>query len=87
VIVRLYAHHRLSRQIQTGVPDQRRLSGSLGSASFILVIGDRLEPIDRGAVQPFLDRDMAHRGGGGGTVPMFLAGGEADDIARADHLD
>src|SRR5882724_524876 len=53
----------------------------------ILRVADLLHPIDRTAVECFLNGDMAHRRGAGRAVPMLLAGFEPDHVAGTDFLD
>jgi hypothetical protein len=59
----------------------------LGALAGVVVVRDMLQPINRRAVELFLDRDMAHRRGRRRAMPMPFAGLEPDDIAGADFLD
>src|SRR5579871_6562146 len=58
-----------------------------GGYFFVLIVGDFFEPVDGFSVEFFLDGDVGHGGGGGGAVPVFLAGGEPDDVAGAEFFD
>src|SRR4051794_4475854 len=53
----------------------------------VLLLAHLFHPLDRTAVQCFLDGDMRHGGGGRGAVPVLLPRREPDDIARPDLLD
>ena len=57
-----------------------------GSA-LVLLVANLLHPFDRLALERLLDGDMGHGGGRRRAVPMFLAGSEDHDVARADLLD
>jgi hypothetical protein len=46
-----------------------------------------LHPVDHLAVFLFLNGDVGHGGGGRGSMPVFLAGREPNDIAGPDLLD
>ena len=46
-----------------------------------------LHPVNHLSVFVFLNRDMGHGGGGRGSMPVFLAGREPDDITRPDLID
>src|SRR5690348_16432290 len=52
----------------------------------ILLVADLLHPIDRRAVELFLDGDVAHGRGRRGAVPMLLAGRDPDHITGANVL-
>src|SRR5438876_2688985 len=47
----------------------------------ILFVADFLQPVDRLAVEPFLNRDVRHGGGWRSAVPMLLARRDPDHIA------
>src|SRR5437764_12935788 len=53
----------------------------------ILFVADLLHPVDGLAVEPFLNRDVRHRSGRCGAVPMLLARREPDHIAGSNLLD
>ena len=53
----------------------------------VLLVSDVFEPVDDFAIEAFLDGDVGHGGGRGGTVPVFFARGEPDDIAGMDFCD
>src|SRR5207244_3700947 len=55
--------------------------------ALVVLIADVFQPLNRLAIELFLDGNVRHRGRERGTVPMFLAGSEPDDIARPDLLD
>src|SRR3984885_16143808 len=62
-------------------------AGRDGSSAAVRLVADLLHPIDRLAVEPFLDGDMAHRRGRRRPVPMLLPRRKRDDVARTDLLD
>src|SRR3984885_13953027 len=62
-------------------------AGRDGSSAPVLLVADLLHPIDRLAVEPFLDGDMAHRRGRRRPVPMLLPRRKGDDVAGPDLLD
>src|SRR3982074_3070880 len=53
----------------------------------ILLVADLLHPIDRFAVEGFLNGHVRHRGRGGCPVPMLLAGRKPHDVPWPDFLD
>src|SRR3954454_1667646 len=53
----------------------------------VLLVTDLFHPVDGLAVERFGDRDVCHRRGGSGPVPVLLARLEPDHVARPDHLD
>ena len=53
----------------------------------ILLVAYFFHPVHSLAVELFLDGDMCYGGGRGGTVPMFFARCEPDDVTRPDFLD
>ena len=53
----------------------------------ILFVGDVFHPVDDFAVELFLDGDVGHGGGWGGSVPVFFVGGEPDYVAGAEFFD
>src|SRR3954447_11568255 len=53
----------------------------------VLLLAHLFHPLDRTAVQCFLNGDMRHGGGGRGAVPVLLPRRKPDDIARPDLLD
>src|SRR4051794_27923965 len=54
----------------------------------VLVVGDVVEPGDDLAVLVgFLHGNVSHEPGGGGSVPVLLAGLDVDHVARTDLLD
>ena len=57
-----------------------------GDLCTVLRVGHFLKPIDGFAVEGFLDGNVGHGGGGGGAVPVFFAGREADDITGMPSL-
>ena len=57
------------------------------STSPILFVADLLHPVDRFAVQRFLNGDMSHCGRRRSAVPMLLTGRKPDHIAWPDLLD
>src|SRR5665213_1097346 len=50
----------------------------------VLLVGHLLHPLDELAVEHLLDRDVSHRRGGRGTVPMSMARRAPNHVARAD---
>src|SRR3954453_21508599 len=56
-------------------------------ADAILFVADVLHPLDRRAVERFLDGDMRHGCRGGRAVPMLFAWLKPDHVARADFID
>src|SRR5207249_1181551 len=57
------------------------------NSELVLFVADFFHPIDRLAVQRFLNGDMRHRGRRGRTVPMLLVRRKPDHIAGANFLD
>src|SRR5207248_3059417 len=55
--------------------------------SLILFIRNLFHPVDRLAVQRFLNSDMSHRGRRCRAVPMLLAGCKPDHITWPNFLD
>src|SRR5262245_3377459 len=55
--------------------------------SVVLFVGDVLQPVDRFAVEFFVDGDVRHGGRRRRSVPVFLAGRDPDDIAGHDLFD
>ena len=53
----------------------------------VLFISNVLHPVNRLAVQRFLNSDMRHRGRRRSAVPMLLTGREPDHIAWPNFLD
>src|SRR5262245_60625531 len=53
----------------------------------ILFVADLLQPLDGLAIEPFLNRDMRHRGRRRRTVPVFFSRREPDDVAGTDVFD
>ena len=53
----------------------------------VLFVGDLLHPVNDLAVESLRDSDVRHGRGGGGSMPMFFARREPDDIAGMDCLD
>src|SRR4051812_8937105 len=53
----------------------------------VLFVADVLEPVDRLAVERFLDGDVRHCRCRRCTVPVFFSGLEPDHVARANLLD
>jgi hypothetical protein len=51
-----------------------------------LFVADLFHPVNRLAVELFLNGDVRHGRGGRGTVPMFLARRKPDDVAGMDFL-
>src|SRR5574338_40250 len=52
----------------------------------IFLVADMLHPLDRRAVQRFLDRDVSHCRGVGRAVPVLVVRRAPDDVAGADFL-
>ena len=63
------------------------VTGSLGLPSPILLIRHIFHPVGCLAVPRFLDGNVGHGGLGGGTVPVFFARREPDDVAGEDFPD
>src|SRR5215208_2335174 len=66
-----------------GMTVARMLFGSFQ----ILLVGDVLHPRHRRAVQRFLNRDVGHRGGRRGAVPMLVLGRAPENVAGREFLD
>src|ERR1700733_1369092 len=73
---------RRSRDLAT-----KALAVSETGAQPVLLVADLLHPLDRLAVERLLDGDVGHGGGGGGAMPMLLAGCEDHDVAGTNLLD
>src|SRR5947208_3999025 len=56
-------------------------------SALILFIADLFHPVDRLAVERFLNGDVRHRGRRRGAVPMLLTGRKPDHIAWPNFLD
>ena len=57
------------------------------STSPVLFVTDLFHPVDRLAVQRFLNGDMRHRGRWGSAMPMLLTGRKPNHIAWPNFLD
>src|SRR5206468_1547404 len=55
--------------------------------TLVLLVADLLHPLDVLAVQPLQDRDVRHRRGRRGAVPVLLARRAPDHVTGADLLD
>src|SRR6266508_2730901 len=64
-----------------------RVSSGCTCPRLILLVADVLHPVDRLAVESFLNGDMGHGRGGRGAVPVLFAGLEPDHVTRPDLLD
>src|SRR5437016_1659394 len=62
-------------------------STSQPSTSPILLVADSFHPVNRFAVQRFLNGDVRHRGRRRSAVPMLLTGRKPNHIAWPDFLD
>ena len=60
----------------------RARSGAASASSLVLFVADLLHPIDRPAVESFLNGNVCHGRGWRGPMPMFLPWGEPDHISR-----
>src|SRR6266550_2915922 len=60
---------------------------SVSAFSLILFVADLFHPVDRLAVQRFLNGDMSHRSRRRSAVPMLLTRRNPGHIARPDFLD
>src|SRR5215217_641542 len=69
----------LARYITVARIDLLRIAGS---SRPVLLVGDVLHPVDGLAALLLLDGDVGHGGRGAGPVPVLLAGGEPDHVAR-----
>ena len=58
-----------------------------GSSRFVLFVADLFQPVNRLAVELFLNGDVRHGRGGRGAVPMLLARRKPDDVTRPDFFD
>src|SRR5215218_4037903 len=67
-----------------GMTASARVSTTVRS---VLLVADVLEPLDRLAVERFLNRDVLHGGLWRRAVPVLFVGREPDDVAGADLLD
>jgi len=65
----------------------QRFSFQLSAFPLVLFVADFFHPIDRFAVQRFLNRDMSHRGRRRSAMPMLFTGRKPDHIAWPDFLD
>src|SRR5437667_11809288 len=54
--------------------------------SLILFVADLFHPINRFAIELFLNGDVRHGRGGCSAVPMLFARGKPDDVARTNFL-
>src|ERR1039457_4490125 len=72
------------RERKGGAPTAA-LKNRVGSAA-ILFVADLFQPVHGFAVELFLNGDVRQGRGGRGTVPMFLARREPDDVARPDFF-
>src|SRR5437879_1642532 len=63
--------------------------GSTGrmTLAHVLFVADLFHPLNRFALELFLNGDMGHRRGWSGAVPMLLARGNPDDVTRPNLLD
>src|ERR1039457_1175194 len=59
---------------------------SCSRSSLVLFVADLLHPVNRFAVELFLNGDVRHGRGCCGAVPMLLARREPDHVARPDFL-
>src|SRR3954452_17278105 len=59
----------------------------LACLTAIICVTDMLEPLDRLAVEGFLDRQMRHRRGRRGAMPVLFPRGKPDGVAGTDLLD
>src|ERR1700752_2552092 len=55
-------------------------------SGLVLFVADLFHPVGGLAVETFLDGDVRHGRGRRGTVPMFLARREPDDVPRPDFF-
>ena len=62
-------------------------SFSAPSSARVLFVADLFHPVDRFAVELFLNGDMGHRRGWSGAVPMLFARRNPDDVTRPNFLD
>ena len=53
----------------------------------VLLIANLLHPVHNFPVEPFLNRDVCHRGRRTGTMPVLLTRREPNHVARPDLLD
>jgi hypothetical protein len=53
----------------------------------ILFVADLFHPVHGLAIEPFLNGDVRHGGGGCGAVPVLLTRRKPDDVARPNLLD
>src|SRR4051794_36967217 len=68
-----------ARSTRTACPVPVRTGGSASSGlAIVLLVGDVLEPLDRLAVERFLNGDVLHRVLGRRAVPVLLARREPD---------
>ena len=65
----------------------QRFSFQLSAFPLVLFVADFFHPIDRFAVQRFLNRDMSHRGRRRSAMPMLFTGRKPDHITGPDFLD
>src|SRR6266567_2172924 len=57
------------------------------SFGLVLFVADLFHPVNRLAVEPLLNGDVCHGGGGCGPMPMFLLRWEPNHVPRTNVLD
>src|SRR5215471_12274763 len=57
------------------------------ASACVLFVADLFHPVNRFAVELFLNGDMGHRRGWSGAVPMLLARRNPDDVTGPNFLD
>src|SRR2546427_12050210 len=56
-------------------------------SGLVLFVTDFLHPVNRFAVELFLNRDVRHGRGRGSAMPMLFTGREPDHVTRPNFLD
>src|SRR3954468_2912356 len=69
------------------VPLVFTITCGMASPCSVLLVGDVFKPVHGLAIELLLHRDVRHRRGGRGTVPVFFAGCEPHDVTWANLFD
>ncbi len=84
-----FAYGRSSRPLDpsSAAIQARNEVESRPSSGRVLFVTDLFHPVNRFAVELFLNGDMGHRRSWSGAVPMLLARRNPDDVPRPNFLD